>query len=304
MKNTVFIHTNAKQMVGAIIGRHSLKRTSADPDAFDVKIISREDFPFFEGYEGRKFLRSGNWRAWENNDLQSFTPLRFAPPKLMGYQGRAVVIDPDIFAVRDINELMQHDMQGKAICARPRPGHNKRNDYIASSVMLLDCAKLTHWNLEVQFEQLFRGEVDYENWMLLTHEPAGSIGFLAEHWNDFDRLNPETRLLHNTKRRTQPWKTGLPIDFTNRVPFIGKFLPMASIKLPGRYKAHPDARQEAFFFAMMKECVDTGQIDRAMIESEMVSDHLRHDALEKLETAPGVDEVLAAIGSPVDRLAS
>ena len=46
MKNTVFIHTNAKQMVGAIASAHSLKRNSRNPDAFDVRITSREDFPF------------------------------------------------------------------------------------------------------------------------------------------------------------------------------------------------------------------------------------------------------------------
>ena len=35
------------------------------------------------------------------------------PPELMGYQGRAVVIDPDIFAIGDIWELLTRDMQGK-----------------------------------------------------------------------------------------------------------------------------------------------------------------------------------------------
>ena len=48
MKNTVFIHTNAKQMVGAIASAYSLKRNSRNPEAFDVRITSREDFPFFK----------------------------------------------------------------------------------------------------------------------------------------------------------------------------------------------------------------------------------------------------------------
>lgn len=34
-------------------------------------------------------MRNGDMRAWLNNDLQSFTPLRFVPPQLMGYEGRA-----------------------------------------------------------------------------------------------------------------------------------------------------------------------------------------------------------------------
>ncbi len=295
MKNTVFIHTNAKQMVGAIVGRHSLKRTSADPHSFDVRIASREDFSFFEAFEGRKFLRAGAWRTWENADLQSFTPVRFTPPKLMDYQGRAIVIDPDVFAVGDVNELFRRDMDGKAILARPRPGHNNRDDYIASSVMLLDCAKLTHWDVEAQFEKMFAGELDYEDWNILAAEPRGTVGFLENHWNDFDRLTPETRMLHNTKRRTQPWKTGLPIDFTNRLPWVGKILPTASIRWPGRYKAHPDPRQEAFFFAMLKECVEAGEISTADIEREMALNHVRHDALKVLDRCPSVDEVLGQV---------
>jgi hypothetical protein len=188
-------------------------------------------------------------------------------------------------------------MEGKAIFARPRPGHNKRDDYIASSVMLLDCAKLTHWDVEKQFEQMFAGELDYEDWITLATEPRGTIGFLENHWNDFDRLTPQTRMLHNTKRRTQPWKTGLPIDFTNRLPLIGKMLSIGTFHRRGKYKAHPDPRQEAFFFAMLKECVETGQVSTADIEREMAMNHVRHDALEVLERCPSVDEVLGMVGA-------
>ena len=158
MKNCVFIHTNAKQMVGAIVAAHSMKRQSKNPDAFDVKIINKEEFTFFRDFEGRKFLRAGGHRTWRNDDLQSFTPTRFMPPELMGYKGRAVVIDPDVFAIGDVNELLTRDMQGKAIMAKQRPEHNDRRDYIASSVMLLDCAKLKHWKVKEQFASNVRGQ--------------------------------------------------------------------------------------------------------------------------------------------------
>lgn len=295
MKPCVFIHTNDKQMVGAIVGRHSLKRHSARPDAFDVRITRREDFPFFDEFEGRKFLRSGGWRTWRNGDLQSFTPVRFMPPELMNYQGRAVVIDPDVFSVGDINELFERDMQGKPIYARPRAGHNGRHNYVASSVMLLDCAKLTHWNVRQQFEDLFAGKLDYEDWVILANEPEGSIGFLEDKWNDFDQLAPHTKLLHNTKRLTQPWKTGLPIDFTSRIPLISKLLPENGIKLWGRYRKHPDPRQEAFFFALLKECLETGQISRQEIETEMRHNHVRHDALEVMARTPSLDVIMGNI---------
>ena len=34
------------------------------------------------------YLRDGEWRPWVRDDLQSFTPTRFMPPELMGFQGR------------------------------------------------------------------------------------------------------------------------------------------------------------------------------------------------------------------------
>ncbi len=301
MTNTVFIHTNAKQMMGAILGRRSLKRNSANPDAFDVRIISQEDFPFFREFQGRKFLRGGNWRVWDNADLQSFTPLRFMPPELKEYQGRAVVIDPDVFAVGDINELFERDMGGKAICAKPRPGHKGKGTYVASSVMLLDCARLEHWNVRRQFEDMFAGKLDYEDWIELQTEPEGSIGYLESYWNDFDRLASDTRLIHNTKRRTQPWKTGLPIDFTNRVPRIGRWLLGEGIRLPGRYKSHPDPRQEGLFFAYLAECLDAGEVTEKDLRDEMAADHLRHDALDRVRAAPSVDAVLSEVRAAPER---
>jgi hypothetical protein len=293
MKNVVFIHTNAKQAIGAEVSAHSLKRHSKRPDGFEVRIIRREDYPFFDSYEGRVFLRAGSRRKWTNDDLQSFTPLRFAPPELMDYEGRALVIDPDIFAVGDVMELFERDMQGKAIFARPRFGHNGRPDYIATSVMLLDCARLRHWNLERNFDELFRFVRDYEDWVTLALEARDTIGYLAPEWNDFDRLTPATKLLHNTKRRTQPWKTGLPVDYMNRIPipFVSKLIGNNGIRLPLRYKPHPDCRQEQFFFGLLRECLERGLVTETMLRMEMSRNHVRHDAFEVLRRVPPLDEL-------------
>ena len=219
MKPCVFIQTNAKQKLGALVGAYALKRNSANPDAFDVRIMEHADFPFFAAKEGKPFLREGVTRIWRNDDLQSFTPLRFMPPELMGYRGRAVVIDPDIFAVADINELINLDMRGKAILCRQRGIKTVGMTY-ASSAMLLDCAKLSHWRVEEQFNEMFEFKRDYTLWISLLLEPEGTIGLLAPEWNDFDRLTPRTKMVHNTRRRTQPWKTGLQVDFLppERVP--------------------------------------------------------------------------------------
>ena len=285
----VFIHTNPKQMLGALVSEYSFRRNSARPEAFDVRIVSTEDFPWLKDHEGRRYRRDGLTREWLYDDLQSFTPLRFTPPELMGYRGRAVVVDPDVFAVGDIMELLERDMEGKPLFARPRGGSKE----FASSVMLLDCTKLTHWRTEAQFDEMFRGERDYMDWICLKLEPRESIGLLEPEWNDFDRLTPRTRLLHNTKRWTQPWKTGLPVDFTpssktRRFAPLGWFRRAREAVLGrygglGTYKRHPDPNQEAFFFGLLKECLEKGHIDEAMVRAEMAANHVRHDALEVVE---------------------
>ncbi len=297
MRNAVYIHTNGKQVVGAIVSAHSLKRQSRAPEAFDVKILMKEDHRFFRDFEGRKFLRSGGWRKWKNDDLQSFTPTRFMPPELQGYQGRAVVIDPDVFAIGDVNQLFTRDMQGKSLMAKRRAGHNGRSDYIASSVMLLDCVRLKHWNVARQFASMFEGQLDYEDWIILKNEPAGTIGFLEDEWNDFDKLTPATQLLHNTKRNTQPWKTGLPIDYTSRIPLISRFVPDNGIKLWGKYKRHKDPRQEELFFAFAKECLANGTLSETQLREEMQRNHLRHDALAMMNRARSVDDILGEVSA-------
>ena len=101
-KPCVFIHVNHKQILGAIVGKYALEKHSSSSDKFDVRFIEVKDQAFLHEKEGQFYLRDGDKRKWLNNDLQSFTPLRLMPPQLMGYEGRALVIDPDVFALRDV----------------------------------------------------------------------------------------------------------------------------------------------------------------------------------------------------------
>lgn len=290
MKNTVFIHTNAKQIMGAQVAAHALKRNSRNPDAFDVRIIKAEDFPFIAAYDGKTYLREGKDAVWKKDDLQSFTPLRFAVPGLMNYEGRAIVTDPDVFAVGDVNELFETDMKGAGVLARQMESSHRRPSHFASSVMLMDCAKLTHWKIAEDFAILFEKKRDYRDWMWLLTQPPGTVGVLDPHWNDFDELTPATRMLHNTHRRTQPWKTGLAADFTARGTTFssklgvvlrglkGKLLGKGSAP-NGHYVAHPDKAQEKLFFDLLQECLDLGSVTRQDVEREIERKHVRADAL-------------------------
>ncbi len=290
---TVFIHTNHRQMLGALVSRYSMKRNARNPDEFDVRLIDHADHEFFQRYEGREYLRDGAARVWRNDDLQSFTPLRFMPPELMGYQGRAVVTDPDVFAVGDVMELLTRDMQGKSIVCRARSGAKRIEGVLATSVMLLDCAKLEHWKCQEQFDQLFERTFDYTDWIGLKKEDRSKVGLFENEWNDFDRLSEKTKLIHNTKRRTQPWKAGLPADYVPAEKY--RIFPPIRWVLRARrkmfgdyafvpdYKAHPDQKQEDFFFGLLRECVDQRTVSEEFLRDEMEKNHVRHDVFEVLD---------------------
>lgn len=283
MKPAVFIQANDRQLLGAKISAHSYKKASARPDSFDVKIMRVQDFPRLM-QPGQSILRAGHVRDWDPDDLQSFTPLRFAPPSLMNYEGRALVTDPDCFGVGDVADLLERDMDGKAIMAVARPGHNQQADYIATSVMLLDTAKLTHWQFDRDLDDLFNGRFDYVHWIELKREDRSTIGLLEPRWNDFDRLTDETGILHTTKRRTQPWKTGLPVDYTLRERGPFDFLRRWSRR---HYEAHPDPRQEAFVYSLLADLVDSGEVSRDELKSEMAANHVRHESLQLVDRYRG-----------------
>lgn len=284
----VFIQANPQQLIGAKVAAHAVKRHSKTPERFSIQILDTRDFPFLAAKEGRRFLRGPERRKWTMNDLQSFTLLRFMPPQMMNYEGRALVLDPDCFALADVCELFEMDMQGGAIWCR------KREKDWATSVMLLDCAKLLHWRVEEQFEQMFQFTRDYAKWIRLSLEEQGTIRELPSVWNDLDRLTPLTRILHNTKRRTQPWKTGLPVDFTTHKKWFGIpfhwlpwiYDPEATEKAKGRYKRHPDLAQEQLFFKLLHECVEQGTVTRAELIEAMELDYIRHDALAMMDQSP------------------
>lgn len=298
MKATIFVHTNEKQIVGALVSKYSFERFAAEPSAFEVRLIETGNYGWMKDFEGGLYLRDGLNRKWLNEDLQSFTVLRFAPPELMNYQGRSLVVDPDVFCVSSVNELLTRDMKGAAIMARHRAG--TKQDVWASSVMLLDNAQLTHWRLRQNFEEMFAFKRDYMKWITLQLESQESIGLLETVWNDFDRLTPQTRMIHNTKRQTQPWKSGLPVDF--RAPEAkGSLRPkniyhrvrralFGEYGLMGTYKPHPDPTQERLFFGLLRECYEKGIVNEAMIRHEMKHNHVRHDALDLMRKTPTLDE--------------
>ena len=53
MQHTVLIHTNHKQMVGALVSHYSLTRNSRNADKFDVRFSHTADHEFLRARDQR-----------------------------------------------------------------------------------------------------------------------------------------------------------------------------------------------------------------------------------------------------------
>jgi hypothetical protein len=293
-KPTVVIHTNDQQMVGALVSAHSLKSRSKSPHLFDIRLLRLEETPhLYQRHKETFFWWDGDAPSlWSRYDLQAFAPLRRMVPSFQGFEGRALLIDPDVFAIGDVYELLSRDMQGKAILCRQKPESREGRRLYSSAVMLLDCSKLTHWRWEHDIDEIFAGRLKLGPWMSLLDESSERIGLLEEEWNHLDTLTEKTKLLHNTQIQTQPWKNGLPADYYEYAPRDAAWL--ESLKRAARWRAsntqkptvryqpHPDPRQEQLFFSLLKECLEQGGITTRFLRKAIRKNYLRKDAFALL----------------------
>jgi hypothetical protein len=276
--NTVFIQANNKQLLGAKLAKHAIESKLKDKNSVKIEILNVDENTLFKSFIGKTYLRNGKEITYNPNDLQSFTLSRFMPPELMGYQGKAVVIDPDIFTLIDINELFTMDMGGKAILACSKKGAWD------TSMMVLDCAKLRHWKIADMLQSLEKKDLQYGDIMSMTRET--SVQEVPRIYNSLDILNPNTKLVHMTDRLTQPWKTGLKIDFTRNDPgkYLGIIPKIWILKLRGKwpsyYQKHPNQKMEVLFFSICKKALGEGIITKSEMEKNITNDFIRHDIFQ------------------------
>ena len=256
MNQGIFIQANRKQLLGAKVAKHALEsQGGANKAGIPVTIMLVENMPVFTKFAGMKYQRGSEIRAHDENDLQFFTLSRFMPPRLMQYNGRALVIDPDIFALSDITELFSMSLQGNTIAAC------KKNDAWDSSVMVLDCEKLTGWNIENLLEGLRDGKENYRDWMELRLE--SHVLELPRIWNSLDALSSETKLLHTTIPREPLLK------------LRGKW--------PTQYQKHPNPEIETLFFKLAQAAYHDGAVSESEIRAALGKD-IRVDFLEMLNS--------------------
>lgn len=290
----VFIQANHKQLFPAKIARYSMQKHL--PQGVEVEIMNLWDYPQLTRFEGRPYYRKGLLETWVNDTLQSFTPLRFLPPQLMNYRGIALVVDPDVFALKDLSGLMDFDFKGKAFYCVAEENNGKKA--YRSSVMLLDCAKLRSWTWDRHIEDLFALKRNYRKWMSLQYEDENTIGVLAEKWNHCDKLTPETQMIHYTKKITQPWKTGLKVDWIpDKYPAKWGIIPRSLIlavkaKVLGGFYAEKNAKfylenpfkdQVDLFWEIAAEAFQRGVYTEEEAMEEVAKGNVCQDFMKKVK---------------------
>ena len=200
----VLIQSNKFQKIAAEVARYSFIKQGIS----DVEIINLEEHDILVKNFGKKYLRNGKLITFDNNDLQSFTLLRFIPTKLQ-INDFCLIVDPDIFAIKnpmsEMNKIL--DTKTDIYCT-------KINGKLRTEVMILNL-KNNIWHFDSLIDDLFSKRIDYSDLINLKFINDKKIKIIDNKFNDHDKINENTILLHTSNRLTQPWKEGLEINFKN-----------------------------------------------------------------------------------------
>ena len=283
----VFIHTNDKQLFGAYISKYSILKNNLSLSDNDIEIINVDSNNYFDSTHDRSIIRGGKRYLWNKNDLQSFTLLRFLPPSLMNFEGYSMVIDPDIFSVNNFIDKFKNFEKDKLIMARSNPNNKKG---LATSLMIFNNKLCKELDLEKKVHSVLSGKFDYNDLMNLTFLEENKFTSLSSKWNSFDELDNETIFLHTTTRITQPWKTGLNVDFQQNYPkFRYKVIPNFPIKILkeiitqkkhppySKYIEHPNKDIQKFFFTLVSGALSENFIDKELINYNIKKKYIRSD---------------------------
>jgi hypothetical protein len=135
-----------------------------------------------------------------------FSLLRYLIPELCQFRGRAIYLDSDMICLDDIGHLFDTPLDGYDFLAKA-DGYGE--GYWAPSVMLIDCER-ARFDLEAIYDEIDRRL--YSNLDFTRFSPefrrhhSYRIGPLDPRWNEFDRYDEHSRLIHYTELMTQPWK--------------------------------------------------------------------------------------------------
>ena len=270
----IFVHTNDVQLIGAKIAAFSFFRALPQESNVSVSVLQTERFPALKAFHGSSFSHKGRKVSFDYNDIQSFTLLRLAVPEVMQYKAKALVVDPDVFWVSDESpcQLFQYvDAKTPIACVHK---HHWR-----TSVMVTNNEHLKDWSMAEALNALRRGD-DYKQLIELGHIDQSRINSLPAHFNCFDSLPKNGKVLHFTRRQTQPWRTGLPLREKYEKKLSVRFLKALFGK--NKHIPHPNTDLEQLFFQIAKDAFASGHLTQDEVLQAQEDGMIRPDFLDIL----------------------
>jgi Glycosyl transferase family 8 len=189
-----------------------------------------------------------------------FSLYRFLIPQICNHQGKAIYIDSDVICLEDIGALFDTDLNGHSFLTKGDAYSHAQGKTWGLSVMLIDCEK-TRFDLETIFDDIDNNKYSYNDFSrmsarFLQHHPY-SIGELDPKWNEFDRYDSRTKLIHYTNLETQPWK-------------------------------HPHHPYGKLWFQYFEEAIAAGYVTQKDIELSLVRSYVRRDIMKGNSPLPDV----------------
>jgi hypothetical protein len=143
--------------------------------------------------------------------------VRFQLPAMFNFQGKAIYLDADQIVLADLNGLAAalDDQHPLAVVCQPQGyfGQQPVPQRLETSVMVVNCNQLPHWQPQTLFRPVVAndaplqpGQIHYRDFMWLTWMDPRDIQCLDPAWNHFNILEPNTKLVHFSHVRSQPWK--------------------------------------------------------------------------------------------------
>lgn len=202
---TVFISSGEASLLERKVLMYSLRRNSSRD--LDIRVFNGTHNTIErEGHLPEPVAMSLKVKY---QNVTEFSNYRFLVPEICGHRGRAISMDSDMIALGDIGELFDAEMGDNDILAKPAAYGEKTDEQWGLSVMLIDCER-TRFTLDQYFDEIEAGSYTYSSLhqMLpdfLARHPF-KIGRIDPHWNEFDRYDTDTQLIHYTNLYAQPWK--------------------------------------------------------------------------------------------------
>ena len=144
------------------------------------------------------------WGGWQTERWSTpFSGFRWAIPEVCGFEGKAIYMDVDQVNIRDIGELFDTDLNGRA-CGARRGARFGGHEFC---VMLIDCERMCRELVSI--ERMKINEDIHHRYIGKFSGSAELVFDLDPRWNNHDGEGlglDNIWHLHYTKMSTQPWK--------------------------------------------------------------------------------------------------